>query len=194
MPVSVASMVKQRTNALSEYAAALAAEAGLEFVEIVRPKIYKYQLVEIDGSRLHITGMKEARNAVQIAFGRKETAIAEVMYGDSFVETNALDELFVIVVESLAKYSPKLFGALRIDGWKDRFFELDGKERSALLKSLIAIGGGKDRVADLTAVGGSKYGGCLMFTYGNVLTKGSGITFVDQSITGMFERRTHIGL
>lgn len=196
VPVRVASEVKQIDEALEEYAFQLAEDSGLEFVEIVRSKIYKYQLMEMEGSRLYLTGKKEARNATQLAFNRKETAIAKAMCEGSFVETSALDELFAIVIESLAKYSPRLFGALGIDGWKDKYFELDPDERVEVLKELIAIGSAKSKsnVADLTKVGRSKQAGKLQPTYKKILTKEGGITFIDQSITGMFERRTHIGL
>lgn len=194
VPVSVASEVSQREDALETYAIAISEGSGLEFVEIVRPKIYKYQLVEIDGSRLYLTGKKEVRNAVQFAFDMAETRVAKAMYEGKAVGENDLDELFLLVVESLAKYSPKLFGALGIDKWKDRFFELAFEDRVAVLKAIIAIGDGKTNMVDLTAVDSGKCVGNLRFTFSNILSKGNGMTFVDQSITGMFERRTHIGL
>ena len=110
------------------------------------------------------------------------------------MDANSLDELFLLIIESLMKYSPKLFAALNRDSWKDKFFTLRVEDRKSLIRSLIAIGGGKANVADLTAAGGSKHAGHLAPTYSMILTKGSGITFVDQSITGLFESRTHIGL
>lgn len=197
VPVRVASEVKQMDGALEEYAFKLAENSGLDFVEVIRPKIYKYQLMEMEGSKLYLTGKKEARNATQFAFNRQETAIAKAIYdekSETQVDANSLDELFLLIIESLMKYSPKLFAALNIDSWKDKFFTLRVEDRKSLIRSLIAIGGGKANVADLTAAGGSKHAGHLAPTYSMILTKGSGITFVDQSITGMFERRTHIGL
>ena len=197
VPVRVASEVKQMDGALEEYACRLSEDSGLEFVEVIRPKIYKYQLMEMEGSRLYLTGKKEARNATQFAFNRQETAIANAIYDEKSelqLDASSLDELFLLIVESLMKYSPKLFTALNIDSWKDSFFTLGAEDRKALIKTLIAIGGGKANVADLTAAGGSKHAGHLAPTYSMILTKGEGITFVDQSITGMFERRTHIGL
>lgn len=71
---------------------------------------------------------------------------------------------------------------------------LTENDKRNLIKTLIAIGNGKSNVADLTVVGGAKFAGSLLFTYSNLLTKGEGITFIDQSVTGMFEKRTHIGL
>lgn len=194
VPVSVAAEVKQDSNALRVFANRLAEDAGFEFVEIVRPKIYKYQLIEMDGSRLYLTGKKEARNGVQFALDVRETVIAQAVFGGKCDDISALDDLFFVVVESLSKYSPKLFSALKIDEWKDKFFALDAKEKSNVIRSIFAIGNGKVNMIDLVVVGSGKFIGNMRFTYGNILTKESGITFVDQSITGMFERRTHVGL
>lgn len=194
VPVRIASEVKQSGSALEEYAIELASDAGLEFKEIVRSKIYKYQVIEIDGSRLYLTGKKEARNAVQFAFSMDEARIAGRIYNESSVSISELDELFLAVTTSLEKYSPKLFNSLKVNSWRDKFFNLDGDARANLLKTLIAIGNGKSNVADLTDVGGAKYAGKIVPEYSNILTKDSGVTFVDQSITGMFERRMHVGL
>lgn len=194
VPVSVASEIRQREDALLEYAKRHASENNLEFVEVVRSKIYKYQLIEMDNSRFYLTGKKEARNAIQFAFNRAETNSLKSVYDDDPIDLDCLDNLFLSVVESLEKYSPKLFSALQIDTWKDEFFILDKSSRIAALKELIAIGNGKNNMADLTAVGGKKHMGCMLFSYSNILTKKDGIVFIDQSITGMFERRTHIGL
>lgn len=194
VPVSVAAEVKKDPDALCVFANEIAEDAGFEFVEVVRPKIYKYQVIEMDGSRLYLTGKKEARNAVQFAFDVRETAIAKAVFEGKCDDVDALDNLFLVVTESLEKYSAKLYSALKIDQWKDKFFNLSLKERSDLLKTLVAIGNGQSNVANLTAVGGAKFAGSMLFSYSGILTKGSGITFVDQSITGMFERRTHIGL
>lgn len=195
VPVSVVSEIKQNKDALEKYATQLALDNGLTFIEIVRLKIYKYQVMEIGGSRLYLTGKKEARNAMQFAFNVTETAIAQALYDeDQCVQNNLLNELFLSVVESLMKYSPKLFSALNIDSWKDRFFSLETSDREAVLKALIAIGNGKANKVDITAVGGAKFAGCMLLSYSKILTKEKGITFIDQSVTGMFERRVHIGL
>ncbi len=197
VPVSIASQIAKHEDALKEYAIILARDSGLEFVEIVRSKIYKYQLMEMEGSRLYLTGKKEARNATQFAFNRHETAIAKAIYDEDSIgklDESSVEELFLLITESLMRYSPRLFSVLNIDSWKERFFVLGSEERSAVLKAMIMVGNGKANKVDLTPVGSSKFAGNMQPTYSKILTKGSGITFVDQSITGMFERRTHIGL
>ncbi|MEC4294088.1 Cas9 endonuclease PAM-interacting domain-containing protein [Adlercreutzia sp. R22] len=194
VPVSVASAVGQKPEALVEHARGLAKGKGLVFVEVVRPKVYKYQLMEIDGSRLHLTGGQEARNAVQFAFSLKEAALLKDVFDAGVVSSKELDELFESTLKSLRCYSPKILSALGVSEWEKTFLELLPEEKKAVIKVLVAIGNGKANVADLRAVGKSKFAGQMHPSYGSILTKGGGITFIDQSVTGMFERRTHIGL
>lgn len=58
---------------------------------------------------------------------------------------------------------------------------------------LLALAAGQSNVVDLSAVGGAKHAGTMRLTFSGLLTSGC-VTLVDQSITGMFERRETIGL
>lgn len=194
MPVHVASRAAFAEDAVEEYARALARDGGMEFIEVVRPKVLKYQLIEVNGSRLYITGIKEARNATQYATNRDETRLAAALFDDKSLLHEEADGLFAVLVRSLTKYSPRLFDLLKVAEWREKFSALDSEERGATLKALIEVGNGKKNMVDLAAVSGSKCAGKIQPTYGKLLMKDGGITFIDQSITGMFERRTHIGL
>lgn len=194
LPLYLASKSASSTKAIEDYARKLATEGGLEFIEVVRSKVLKYQRMEINGSTLFLTGIKEARNATQFATNIQETEIAAALFADEPLECDQLDELFMVLVQSLERYSPRLYALLKINEWRDRFFELDKKNRATVLKALTLSGNGKANMIDLTLVGGSKFAGNIQPNYSKTLTTGDGITFIDQSITGMFERRTHIGL
>lgn len=194
MPVHVAAKAASEEGVVENYARALAAENSMEFIEVVRSRILKYQLIEMDGSRLYLTGFKEARNATQYAANIQETRLVAKLYAGQPLSADETDELFLVLTESLTKYSPKLFDLLRVSQWRDAFFSCDIEGRMSALKALIEVGNGKRNMVDLTAVGGAKCAGNIKFTYSKELTKGGGITFVDQSVTGMFERRTRIGL
>ena len=50
----------------------LAENEKLKFVRIERAKILKKQLIEIDGDRLIITGAKEVRSGIELAFSQDE--------------------------------------------------------------------------------------------------------------------------
>ena len=194
VPVRVASEIVANPDILDEYASELAKEKGLEFESVVRRRILKYQLMAFDSSRFYLTGLEEARNATQFAFSLEETAALKAMYEELDVGADNMDKLFMNIVESLTKYSPRLAKALKVDEWKDRFFELNAEQKAGVLKAIIAIGNSKSNVADLTCVGGVKNAGRLKPSYSSLLTKGDGVMFIDQSVTGMFEKRTHVGL
>ncbi len=194
MPVHVASKAAFEDRAAEAYARSLAEDNDMEFIEIVRPKVYKYQLIEMDGSRLYLTGIKEARNATQYAVSAQEATLASRLYADRPLSGDEADGLFRKLTGSLARYSPRLFELLKVDQWREGFSSCDAEGRAAVLKALMEIGNGKRNMVDLTAVGGMKFAGNMQPTYSKQLTKDGGITFIDQSITGMFERRTHIGL
>ncbi len=194
VPVSVASEVTQSPGALVEYGRRLASEKGLEFVSITRAKIYKYQLMEFEGSRLFLTGKEEARNAVQLAFDLNEMAAYKALVEGYPISSGEADGLFEVILQSLERYSPKLFSCLGIAEWRARFTELDSDDKSALIKGLVSIGNGKSNTIDLLCVGKSKGSGRMKLSYNSLLNKSGGITFIDQSVTGMFERRTHLGL
>lgn len=194
VPVRIASQGKSSSGRLVEYAEQIASEGGMEFIEVVREKIYKYQLVEIDGSRLLLTGKKEVRNGVQIGFKQSEAELLGRMVQGDAVSEDEIDTLFEVVRSSIARYSRRLARALKIDAWSPAFFEKRTEEKMGILLSLISIANASTNMVDLTDVGEGKYCGCMQASFSKELSKGEGITLVDQSITGMFERRTHIGL
>lgn len=150
--------------------------------------------MEIDGSRLYLTGIKAARNATQFAFDGREMAWLKAMYDGGVVDEEVLDKLYERILGSFERYSARQYSALGVEEWRKDFASLSSEEKKALLKALIAIGNGKANTADLSSVGKGKNAGYIQPTYSKILSKDSGITFIDQSVTGMFERRTHLGL
>lgn len=193
VPVSVASELTQDAAALARYAAVLAEARGMRFCEIVRSKVYKYQLIEVEGSRLYITGQKEVRNAAEVALNQSETAIADSIAKGLPLDKQELSELFARIKFSLEVYSPRLAKALKIGEWDDRFFEASAGDEGEVLLSLLSIASAKTNMISLSAVGGGKLVGCMQPTFSKLFTAGD-VFLIDQSITGMFERRETIGL
>ena len=77
VPVRVAALISEDSSRLEGYAGELAKQDGFEFVRVVRRRILKKQLLEINGDRLLITGASEVRNATEFAFSMDETALIE---------------------------------------------------------------------------------------------------------------------
>lgn len=194
VPVNVAFKVEQRLVDLDDFARDIAKASGLDFVEIIRPKIYKYQLIELDGSRLFITGKDEVRNGVEIALSVEEAKTFKCLSEKKAVTDGEVEALYNSMIASIEKYSKRLAENIKVETWKDKFLMLSLDSKYDVLESLAFLAAAKKNKVDLTQVGRAKTAGQLKINYSNVLNKDKGITFVDQSITGMFERRTHVGL
>ena len=72
---------------------------------------------------------------------------------------------------------------------------LSASEKRILIKGLIAILNGFDRTVDLKSIGGSANAGAMVMNMSKPISDPNiSFVIVDQSVTGMFERRTRIGL
>ena len=191
VPVYVASAVSGDPGALERFAREEAEGNGCEFTRILRSKIYKYQQIEVGPDRFYITGKKEVRNARQIAFDQYETAVVSSVVAKEFDESS-LSAVFEAVVPRVVRMAPKLSGAIKVESVVEQYRDLDIEAKSSVMLSVISIVSAKTNMVDMSAVGGGKAVGCIQLSYEKAL-KEKGITFIDQSVTGMFERRTTIG-
>ena len=198
LPVSVASSAKgdkdATTRAITRYATELATSKGLEFQGIVRSKVLKNQLMEMDGNRFYVRGMKEVRNAVELAFTQKELKFLQrELSGEGDDESSAIYE---VLANRLANCAPKLASNLKLTTENaTRIALLDPLDRASLVEALLKISSAAANVVDTTLYGGSKHAGSILLTFKKELSrKENRVVFVDQSVTGMFEKRTIIGL
>lgn len=191
VPVYVASEVKQDDDALRKYAQSISEEQGEEFVQIVRKKIYKYQLIEIDGCRLYITGKGEVRNATEAAFSVEE-AKELYLFLESLVSEKAFF-VFEMLAEKIMKCSPRTnrLLSLKQNNCKDTFLQLSDEEQRNICKSLLDLISASKNVADLRRIGLKAGSGRLYVTFNKELL---GSCLIDVSPTGMFERRQYLEL
>ncbi len=190
VPVSRAS---DKTFDIEEYGWSVAAERGYTFEGIARSKIAVKQLIEIDGCRLFITGADQVRSGVPIAFSQEKTEIAKSLFAGKELSSSLLDELFSSLVSGIKRFDKRLFSNLKLDERSSAFFQLSDKEKGDVITGLIALSSANNNMADMRLLGGAKTAGQLKVTFQKELST-TGITFIDQSVTGMFEKRTHIGL
>ena len=194
--VSVASRKKIDADsaALIELAMEDADKSGLKFVRIVRPKVLKRQLVEIDGCRLLLTGADEFRNANQIAFSLEEQL---ALIGDEKVVNadGVLNGVWASFVSGEGPIRGYLYSQLNLPKHSDSFKCLDAEAKRHLLLGLIRIANADSNVVDLSLLGGAKNTGKIRPPRSKLLGDPD-IDFyiIDQSVTGMFERKTRVGL
>ena len=203
VPVWLASRVDGEKRSLELYAKELAEGNGTEFVRIVRAKILKEQLLEIgNGNRLALKGAKEVRNATQLFFSQAEQCVfawavdpekhKDKTDGEYEQALNQLLESCLIRTKGAA---PGLAKRIAIDEKRGMVSELELEIKKKLLRELADIVNGKNRVIDLTAFGGAKMAGAYVVSFDKELGDGNtDFYIIDQSVTGMFERKTRVGL
>ena len=193
VPVRLAPAVASNADALKDFARNEAAENGGQFVEILRRRIYKYQQIEVGPDRFYITGKKEVRNARQFSFTQGEMkAIISTLNGEA-VDMVVASNMYEKLGDAFAKLTPRLSSLIKA-GDICKFMANDPTaDAGGLLRSLIALASGKSNREDLRSAGGSRAAGCIQPSFSKLLSSEGGITFIDQSVTGMFEKRTTIG-
>ena len=168
----------------------------MEYVGITRSKIYKKQLIEVDGDRLIITGAKEVRSGSQLAFSQDE--MSALLFADEMPTSDAvavLNAIWLGIDRSLLSLNKRLSTQLNLGRFDEAYAHLPAGRRSKLLVGLITLMNGNDRVVDLSMVGGPSKAGHMGVVFSKLLNDTNTSFFIiDQSATGMFERRTRVGL
>lgn len=195
VPVWLAARIEGDSAALGEYARELAEKEGLEYVGITRPKIYKKQLIEVDGDRLIITGAKEVRSGSQLAFSQDEMLLLNMSKKDERLSVLPLLEGLVHKIDHAANATcGKLSRQLKLSRLSS-VSVLDELQQRELAFGLIRIENGADRVVDLSGIGGPAKAGAMVTDMSKLINEPAAPFFIiDQSVTGMFERRTRVGL
>ena len=196
VPVWLAARVKACPEALVDYACGLAEMDKLDFVRIVRPKILKKQLIELNGDRLIITGAGEVRSGRQLAFSLEESEVLiDGQAQENEEEASPLGPLFERVCGTAPQVCSKLYEQLKLAERAELFADASQTEQRNVLMGLIKLFNGKDRVVDIVPLGGPSKAGAMRLDFSKeMMSSSSDFYIIDQSVTGMFERRTRVGL
>ncbi|AEB07833.1 CRISPR-associated protein, Csn1 family [Coriobacterium glomerans PW2] len=195
VPVRLSAQIRQDENALERYARELAKDQGLEFIRIERSKILKNQLIEIDGDRLCITGKEEVRNACELAFAQDEMRVIRMLVSEKPVSRECVISLFNRILLHGDQASRRLSKQLKLALLSEAFSEASDNVQRNVVLGLIAIFNGSTNMVNLSDIGGSKFAGNVRIKYKKELASPKvNVHLIDQSVTGMFERRTKIGL
>lgn len=194
VPVSMRLRVAQEPSLLDEIAARDAEESKLQFVRIDRDKIFKKQLFEINGCRLILTGSEEFRNGREVAFSIRQLEALSGSIGNAECE-DLLDEIWMDFLSEMGPTRGFLFKGLKLANYNERFYGLRAEEKRSVLLGLIKLVNADANVVDLSLIGGPKNAGKIRPPRSKLLNdRYTDFYIVDQSVTGMFERRTRVGL
>ena len=201
VPVWLALRIQKDAGALEEYAKQLASDEELEFISIQRAKILKRQLIEIDGDRLIITGAKEVRSGTELAFTQEQIEVMETIVktikkeNARSLEKDEVNTLFKEIVSAGERNCGRLNKQLKLTKYEHK---VEAASLDNLLSTVVGVAkifNGVDHVVDLTQIGGPSQAGTMKVTFTKELNDPKkDFYIIDQSVTGMFERRTHVGL
>ena len=179
---------------VEDYARKVASEENLALVELKAPQVLKNQLVEIGGSRLYVNAEEEMKCGSQLAFSLSEIELLEGVLQGEITEGDALNSVYLILAERLAACKCKMLAdSLSLGAHFDSFLSLPiADKREIIEKTLLLCRGSKQAQAvNLSLIGGAKMAGRLRPARTSVPAD---FYIIDQSVTGMFERRTRVGL
>ena len=149
-----------------------------------------------------ITGAEEVRNARQFAFSLDELSLLGRASargdGEAIDEetiSNGYNVLLKVMIERGELVGKGLMKKLSLGDRYEQFMQLDCAAKKSLILQLAAIVNASNRQIDLSKIGGAKTAGQYKVTYNKLLNDpNTDFYIVDQSVTGMFERRTRVGL
>mgnify|MGYP001773874373 CR=1 FL=1 len=154
VPVRVTSAIARDSSKLDEYASGLAVQEGLEFTKIIRRRILKKQLLELNGDRLVITGAKEVRNATEFAFTLEETALVAMcseiaregvpseIASDVQSISSQLSDLFLALIERGLTIGVRLHGQLKLGQYLRQFEDAALRDKAKVIIGIISITNG----------------------------------------------------
>ncbi len=195
VPVRIAAELRGNPAALEDYARGLSEEKGQSFSRILKRKVYKYQQIMLGDDLLYITGIREVRNARQFAFTQEETELVCRLEKGEGCSAEELDELFSSLQEKFVRFAPRLGRQLKVSGMRDAFAAASMADKKSVILPLVSIAAAHTNMVDLSSIGGGTAVGCMQPSFAKEITSPhSDFIFIDQSVTGMFERRYKLGL
>lgn len=176
-------------------------------IQILQPIVFKNQMIEFGKRREIITGLKERRNAKELAFKQQHMRLLKKWNDDiqeeghkttEVIDEDAqLNEMFDLILEKTDHCAPALHKKLlnivgadvddyaRIEQTFAAISDKDTKKR--VLFKIISNANAQENQIDLTAIEGSKH-------FGVISDWPKKFDIIEQSVTGMFEKRIHIGI
>lgn len=195
IPLTLTSYKNDINELILTYIKNVSNSMGEDLVELVIPQIYKYQKIEWNNQKFYITGKQEIRSCASVFFSQQDMRVLEKFKKLDTYEDDEILQVFENFLNRARVQSNKLFNQLKLEDAVAKSLNLTRRQTYELLISLASIFSGKINKTDLSSIGGSKFAGTMRPDLTKEFNDSRNIFFViDQSVTGMFERRRRIGL
>ena len=195
VPIPVAQAIKDNTIKSHEYFNTDADSKGLILTKILKEKILKYTKVYYGRDEFYISAVDAVYSSRQPAFDQNLTAIAEKIEKNKLDELENPEEKLIVLFDYLSEKIGRVcsrFGVVQsvLLGNRDVFIGLSLADKCSLLTFLMDFCHGSRTRVNLSLVKGSVNAGAIKNGFLKNDTKN--LVFVDQSVTGMFERKTYL--
>ena len=179
----------------SDYLSKVLESSGVEFEELIYPALLKNQVIEYDGQRFYVVSSAELRNGVAPSFSYEDyVMISNYFDGNQNEDANAL-VIYDLLWNIISTRMPVLADRLKLDSKRAVFATLNLEDEKKVIISLLNVINGSTVPSDTKKIGGSTRTERLFISISTQLNRSSVEFYViEQSVTGMFERRRRIGL
>lgn len=197
IPISVARKIEGEPSKLDAFVAQDAEAKKLKHPLIIRARILKYARFEMEGNQFYFAAQDAVYSARQLVLKGDLYSVAakacDKHLNDSCISNEDLIRLYDELVHKgdlLCNKFGNVTDVLRAG--RERYAGLSISEKRQLVCNVLAYYRSATARVDISLVGGPKHAGNLGIAF--VLNNPEAIVFVDQSVTGMFEKRTRVEL
>lgn len=195
IPIPVAQKIKNKEIKPEEYFAYDANKKELKFEKIVRTRILKYSKIQYGIDEYYIPTLDAVYSSRQLALDARYMSIAAQIEKEKFVPCEENEKKILEFYDVLTAKACTLCSRFKnvksiLEENRNLFIDLPFNDKCSLLKSiLIFYRGGTARI-NLTPIKGSANAGGIR--NGFIKNDTKNVVFIDQSVTGMFERKTYL--
>lgn len=188
VPIHLAGQVGDN---LQEYADEVSAKANCGKSTILRQRVPLRQKLELDGTPYYLFGSTSGQNElrpVRELFGSKGLAqrVAQ-LYGGKELSDSELIDTYLALKDVIPTISQWLANVLQLPERASAFEALSSVDKAKQLQSIIDKLNGSSRTIDMRQLGGAKNAAFLRIKVAASIDR---IVWIDQSVTGIFEKRT----
>lgn len=198
VPIAAAELIKSKKQSIEEWAKQLVKSRGLVFDQVLRDRLLKYARIDHNGNEYYVSALDCVYSSRELILNENQIAIAAAVCDVAHVSDDALAsfevlELFDVLTEKClilcARFKP-VYEKL-VEG-REQFIALSMQDKRKQIVGILRFFNCVTARVDLSLIGGSSHAGAIKS--GFFQKSSERFDIIDQSITGMFERRTHIGL
>ncbi|WP_304427203.1 type II CRISPR RNA-guided endonuclease Cas9 [uncultured Adlercreutzia sp.] len=197
VPVHLVSEIKHNEAAMQKWAEELAQSRGLTLDSILRGRLLKYTKIAQGENEFYVPALDCVYSSRQLVLNEANYRCAALVCDRDNVDDGEIDAgeilgLYQTLTDKCLVLCSR-FAAVHkalLEG-KERFAKLPRSDQRKLIVGLLGFYRASTARVDLTLIGGSAHAGKI----GNGFLSGElDLEIIDQSVTGMFERRTRLGL